>query len=182
MKKILTLIIIPLLSFGQLFTIDNNYIEIYNLSTVGNFSENTYVNTVEDVTISYEIVTDSMPVEWDFQNCFPDCHPLNTYSIDAFSIPGDTSVYLNGHFYPNNIAGEGLIVMELNANHGNQLDTVTWRGIAMPELKIQEYLEQSEEIQFITNLSGQKIKKINSEKMVIITYKDNRSKMCYILR
>jgi len=182
MKKLLLLLIVPFLSFSQVFTIDNDYIEIYNLSTVGNFSENTYVNTLEDITISYEIVTDSMPLEWDFQNCFPDCNPFNTYSIDAFSIPADSSVYLNGHFYPNNIAGEGLLVMELNANHGIYLDTVIWRGIAMPELNMQEHLKESKEIKFITNLSGQKIKKIDLEKVVIVTYKDNQSKMFYILR
>ena len=72
--------------------------------------------------------------------------------------------------------------MELNANHGTYLDTVIWRGIAMPEVNIQEHLTQSEEIKFITNLSGQKIKKIDLEKIVIITYKNNQSKMFYIIK
>ena len=45
MQKFILLLIIPILSLSQVFTIDNDYIEMYNLSTVGNFSENTYVDT-----------------------------------------------------------------------------------------------------------------------------------------
>ena len=79
MQKIIILFIFPFLSFSQLFTIDTDYMEIYNLSSVNNFSENTYVNTLGDINMSYEIIVDSMPASWDFQHCFPECHPINTY-------------------------------------------------------------------------------------------------------
>ena len=98
MKNVLPLIILPLLSFGQLFTIDNDYMELYNISSINNFSENTYVNTLEEVSMSYEIIADSMPAAWDFQHCFPECHPLNTYFIDPIAFDSDSSVFLKGHF------------------------------------------------------------------------------------
>ena len=182
MKKLLPLFIMPLLSFGQLFTIDNDYMEIYNLSSINNFSENTYVNTLNDVNISYEIITDSMPLAWDFQHCFPECHPINTYFIDAISFPADSNVFLKGHFYPNNIAGEGLLIMELEGNHGLHVDTVTWRGIAMENISLKEYLNNSNQIKYMTNIVGQHITNIDGENIVIITDKNNQSTTYYILR
>jgi len=182
MKKLLLLLIIPFLGFGQLFTIETDYMELYNLSSINNFSENTYVNTLQDVNMSFEIIVDSMPSAWDFQHCFPECHPINTYFIDPISFPSDSSVFLKGHFYPNNIPGEGLLVMELNANHGLFVDTVTWRGTAMEETNLIEYLNSSNEIKYITNLSGQQVNSISSENIIIVTYKNNQSKTYYILK
>jgi len=182
MKKYILLLIIPFLSFGQLFTIDNDYMEIYNISSINNFSENTYVNTLNDVNISYQIITDSMPLSWDFQHCFPECHPINTYFIDPISFPSDSSVFLKGHFYPNNIAGEGLLVMELEGNHGIHSDTVSWRGVAMEETGLKEYLNNSSQIKYITNISGQRINNIDNENIIIITDKNNQSKTYYIIR
>ena len=72
--------------------------------------------------------------------------------------------------------------MELNANHGLHLDTVTWRGFAMLDIDVKEYLNETKAIKYITNLSGQYITQIESHKMVIITYIDNTSKICYILK
>ena len=182
MKKLLLLLVIPFLSFGQGFTIENDYMELYNLSSINNFSENTYVNTLEDVSMSFEIIVDSMPAAWDFQHCFPECHPINTYSIAPISFSSDSSVFLKGHFYPNNIPGEGLLIMELEANHGTYVDTVTWRGIAMEETILQEHLNISTEIKYITNLAGQIINNIPSEGVVIVVYENNQSKTYYILK
>ena len=80
--KLYLLILFPLISLAQVFTIENDYIELYSSSTEGEFSENTFLNTLEETTITYEIITDSLPEGWDFQNCFPTCNPLNTYNID----------------------------------------------------------------------------------------------------
>ncbi len=170
------------MSFSQLFTIDTDYMEIYNLSSVNNFSENTYVNTLGDINMSYEIIVDSMPASWDFQHCFPECHPINTYQIDPIAFPSDSSVFLKGHFYPNNIAGEGLLIMEIEANHGIYVDTVIWRGVAMEETNLKEYLNDSNEIKYITNLAGQQIINLNSEEIIIVTYKNNKRKTYYILK
>ena len=182
MRYLLLIFILPIVSYAQIFTIENNYMEIYNLSSINNFSDNTYLNHSQNITVSYQIITDSMPSEWDFQHCFPECHPINTYTIDPIAFIGDSSVFLKGHFYPNNVPGEGLLVMELNANHGLYLDTVTWRGFAMLETDVKEYLNETKEIKYITNLSGQYITQIESHNLVIITYTDNTSKVCYILK
>ena len=175
-------LLIPFFSYCQFFTIDDNYIEMYNSSTQGNFSQNTYLNTIDDLTISYEIIVDSLPIEWEFQNCFPTCNPIGTYSFGPISFPSDSSVYLNGHFYPNGVEGEALLVMELNANHGTQIDTVSWRAVAMSEVNLTEHVDLNSQIKLITNLNGQIVNDIRKEKVLIITYQNNQSKLFYILR
>ena len=179
--KLYLLILFPLISLAQVFTIDNDYIELYSSSTEGEFSENTFLNTLEETIITYEIITDSLPEGWDFQNCFPTCNPLNTYSIDPISFPSDSTIYLNAHFYPNNVPGEGLLKMEISANHGTFVDTVTWRAVASPQINLCENLNDASQIKFITNLSGQKINNLQSEKIFIITYKNNRREVVYII-
>ena len=181
MKRVYFLILFPMIIFSQVFTVDNDYIELYSNSIEGEFSENTFLNTLEETTITYEIITDSLPVGWDFQNCFPNCNPLNTYSIDPISFPSDSSIYLNAHFYPNNVPGEGLLKMEISANHGTFLDTVTWRAVASSQINLSENLNDTSQIKFITNLSGQKINNLQSEKIFIITYKNNRREIVYII-
>ena len=182
MNNLLLLLIIPFLCVGQLFTIDNDEMELYNIASISNFSENTYVNTLDDINMSYQIITDSMPATWDFQHCFPECHPINTYFIDPIAFSADSSVFLKGHFYPNNTPGEGLMVMELEANHGAYLDTVTWRGIAMEETNLKEHINKSNQIKYITNLAGQKINHNEAEGVMIVTYKNNQSTIYYILK
>ena len=182
MKKIFILLLIPFLVSGQVFTIDNNYIEFSDTYTVDNFSASTFLNTLADVSISYEIIVDSIPGGWDFQNCFPTCHPINTYSIDPITFPADSSVYLNGHFYPNNIIGEGLVVMELSAQHGLFLDTVTWRGEAVMELDLEEEFSNNSNIKTIYNMSGQVVKDFSFGNTFIVTFDDNTTKTYFILK
>ena len=68
------------------------------------------------------------------------------------------------------------------ANHGLFVDTVTWRGTAMEETSLIEYLNGSNEIKHITNLSGQQVNIVSSENIIIVTYKNNQSKTYYILK
>ena len=182
MRTLMIFLFIPYLIFGQLFTVNNNYIEFSGSSSDSEFSANTYLNTLADINISYQIISDSMPLAWDFQNCFPTCHPINTYFIDVISFEADTSIYLNGHFYPNNVPGEGLLKMELEANHGTFIDTVIWRGVAMEETGIKEYLNNSKKIKKLTNLKGQEITNLSNENIIIITDQNNISTIYYILK
>ena len=63
------------------------YIEFSGFkSSDAEFSANTYLNTLADINISYQIITDSLPTGWDFQNCFPTCNPINTYFTDVISL------------------------------------------------------------------------------------------------
>ena len=182
MKTILFLFLLPFLAISQMFTIDDDYIEFSDNYTVSNFSANTFLNTFSEVSISYEIIIDSMPSGWDFQNCFPTCHPINTYSIDPISFPADSSVYLNGHFYPNNIIGEGLVVMELSAQHGLYLDTVRWRGEAVMELDLEEEFFNNSNIKTIYNMSGQVVKDFSFGNIFLVTFNDNTTKTYYVIK
>ncbi len=182
MKFIFFLLLFPFLSISQVFTIDDNYIEFSDTCSVNNFSANTYLNTLADVSISYEILLDSIPAGWDFQNCFPTCYPINTFSIDPVSFPADSSVYLNGHFYPNNTPGEGLIMMELSAQHGLYLDTVTWRGEAILALDLDENAIYNSAIKSIHNIKGQIVKDFSFGDLFIVTFNDNSKKTYFVIR
>ena len=175
-------ILLPFFAYSQIFIVENNYIEFSDDYTVDNFSANTFLNTLADISISYEVIVDSMPLGWDFQNCFPTCHPINTYSIDPIEFPADSSVYLNGHFYPNNIIGEGLIVMELSAQHGLYLDTVTWRGEAVMELELEEMLFKNSNIKTIHSISGQVVQDFSFGNTFLVTFDDNTTKTYFILK
>ena len=175
-------ILLPFFAYSQIFIVENNYIEFSDDYTVDNFSANTFLNTLADISISYEVIVDSMPLGWDFQNCFPTCHPINTYSIDPIVFPADSNVYLNGHFYPNNIIGEGLIVMELSAQHGLYLDTVTWRGEAVMELELEEMLFKNSNIKTIHSISGQVVQDFSFGNTFLVTFDDNTTKTYFILK
>ena len=182
MYKVFILLLLPFLANSQMFTVENNYIEFSDDYTVDNFSANTFLHTLADISISYEVIVDSMPIGWDFQNCFPTCHPINTYSIEPIVFQADSSVYLNGHFYPNNIIGEGLIVMELSAQHGLYLDTVTWRGEAVMELELEEILFNNSNIKTIHSISGQVVKDFSFGNTFFVTFEDNTTKTYFILK
>ena len=72
--------------------------------------------------------------------------------------------------------------MELEGNHGTFVDTVTWKGVAMEDVSLRDFLNNSDQIKSITNIAGQKIQNIENERVVIITDTNNESKIYYILR
>ena len=72
--------------------------------------------------------------------------------------------------------------MELSAQHGLYLDTVTWRGTATEETTLKEYLNNSNEIKHISNLNGQIIHNTSSEKIIIVHYKNGQSKTYFIIK
>ena len=182
MNKIFLFWILPFFAMSQIFTVDDNYIECSDNYTVSNFSANTFLNTFSEVSISYEIIVDSMPFGWDFQNCFPTCHPINTYSVDAINFPADSSIYLNGHFYPNNIIGEGLMIMELSAQHGLYLDTITWRGEALLEVDLEEDFFNNSSIKKIHTIHGQLVKDFSDGNIFFVTFEDNTTKTYYVVK
>ena len=181
MKFLNVLILFPFLIHSQVFNLDSDYIEFSGNYLENNFSSNTYLNTLTDVSVSYTIITDSMPSEWDFQNCFPVCNPINTYNFGPISLPADSSVYLNGHFYPNGVLGEGLLIMELSAQHGLYLDTITWRGEAVLELDLEE-VSNTKNIKYIYNINGQQLKSFNNGNYFFVTFDDHSTKTYYIIK
>ena len=60
MKFLNFLILFPFLIYSQVFNLDSDYIEFSGNYLENNFSSNTYLNTLTDVSVSYTIITDSM--------------------------------------------------------------------------------------------------------------------------
>ena len=55
-------------------------------------------------------------------------------------------------------------------------------AVAMSEVNLTEHVDLNSQIKLITNLNGQIVKDIRKEKVLIITYQNNQSKLFYILR
>ena len=115
-------------TFSQGFTIQNNFISVSGNSTDSDFYDNTYLDALSNTIITWSIIYDSVPQGWQYSICFPNCHPIGVTS-GAINISQGNDYYLNGHFYPNNVAGEGMYVMEIDDGNGT-IEQVTWHGIA----------------------------------------------------
>tara|TARA_B100000700_G_C14752991_1_gene718467 strand:+ start:191 stop:739 length:549 start_codon:yes stop_codon:yes gene_type:complete len=127
MKKLLLfLIIVPMIGFGQTHSIDKYSMQMSGNTLDNDISVNTFYNAFDTCNISWVIIKDSMPLEWDFSFCFPDCYAQGVTSSQDVFYPGENN-YLNCHIYPNGTIGEGIIQMEITTNNVHK-DTVTWRG------------------------------------------------------
>ncbi len=166
----LSFILIPFIGFTQ-YSIDDHYLEISGSSADSDFYINTNFNAEQALTVEWVIVQDSMPSEWEFSNCFPSCFTPGTLSGEG-SFEASSQQYLNCHFYPNNVAGEGLVKMEITIN-SSIVDTVTWRGIASDVTDISQwYNNGSNSVVAVYNLFGQKIDKIEPNQIHILQYQD----------
>ncbi len=173
MKSILTTIFIAFaaVSFSQNFTIQNNYLTVTGSSTDPDFSANTNLDALNNGTLVWTIVLDSIPQGWEFSNCFPNCYPVGTTS-GTLNMDQGNSYYLNGHFYPNNIAGEGKITMEIDDGNGT-VEQVTWYGIAGSVGIINNFVNSNQkQIKYIYNLNGQLVSEFTPNQLYIITYND----------
>jgi hypothetical protein len=166
----LSFILIPFIGFAQ-YSIDDHYIEFTDASSVDDFYANTFFNADQALTVEWIIIQDSMPSEWEFSNCFPSCFALGITSGTG-SFEASSQQYLNCHFYPNNVAGEGLVKMEITIN-SSIVDTVTWRGIASDVTDISQWYNNiSNPVVAVYNLFGQKIDKIEPNQIHILQYQD----------
>ena len=125
-KLIYIFLLFSIISFGQ-----NHSIDQYNLQMSGNTNDNdisinTYYNTLDTCSISWNIIKDSLPSQWDFSFCFPDCYALGVANAQNIFFPNE-QVFLNCHMYPNGQEGDGIIQMEIITNNLYK-DTVTWIG------------------------------------------------------
>ena len=161
-------------------TIDDYLIELTDTSTVTDFYKNTYYNAIQNCNVSWEIIETDLPTNWDFSICFPNCfNPGVTNGNSDFS--AGSQQYLNCHFYPNNIAGQGIIKMEIITN-SNITDTVIWIGTAIEVSNIENYLFlQNEEIKSIYTLEGKKVDKIEPNTSLIIQNKSGNIQRIFIV-
>ena len=118
--------LMPILAFGQSHSIDEH--ELFMSGTVEDLdiNINTYYNAIDAVQVEWAIVEADVPEGWEYSFCFPNCHPIGVVEANA-EFSADSEQYLNCHVYPNGIAGEGILRMQLTTN-GAALDTVTWHA------------------------------------------------------
>ena len=118
--------LMPILAFGQSHSIDEH--ELFMSGTVEDvdININTYYNAIDAVQVEWTIVEADIPEGWEFSFCFPNCHPIGVVEANA-EFPAASEQYLNCHVYPNGIAGEGILRMQLTTNGAAQ-DTVTWHA------------------------------------------------------
>ena len=118
--------LMPILAFGQSHSIDEH--ELFMSGTVEDLdiNINTYYNAIDAVQVEWAIVEADVPEGWEYSFCFPNCHPIGVVESNA-EFSADSEQYLNCHVYPNGIAGEGILRMQLTTN-GAALDTVTWHA------------------------------------------------------
>tara|TARA_B110000858_G_C17499586_1_gene335367 strand:- start:68 stop:619 length:552 start_codon:yes stop_codon:yes gene_type:complete len=127
MKKLLIILIaLPMIGFGQMHTIDQHNLQMYGNTNDNDISINTYYNALDTCSISWNIIKDSLPSQWEFSICFPNCYVVGIVNSQNLIYPNEQA-YLNCHMYANGQSGNGIIQMEITTNNLHK-DTVTWLG------------------------------------------------------
>ena len=158
--------------FSQSFSIQQNNVSITGLSTDNDFSQNTYLDALADDSLTWTIVTDSLPSSWDYSNCFPNCYSIGATGGDLV-ISNGQSYYLNCHIYPNNTPGEGFITMEITNSSGST-EQVTWYGVAGSVGIVNQFFDKRSDIKNIYNLNGQIVYDYKPNQIYIVQLNDNR--------
>ena len=90
-------------------------------------------------------------------------------------------VYLNGHFYPNLVAGEGYMQMQITTN-SNFVDTITWYGVASEISNLESFFfSNDKEFIDIYDISGRRVESFENGKIFIVKTKQNTFKTIYVL-
>lgn len=181
MKKItILLFLVPFFIFGQTHSIDNKNLEATGQPSNFDITKNTFYNAFDTCAISWLIINDSVPPQWDISFCFPTCFPIGVMSGQNTFMPSD-KVFINGHFYPNSFAGEGFMQMEITTNL-TQRDTITWYGVAS-EISNVESMFYSENMNIIKiyDINGRIVNQLQKGKTFIVRTNKNTFKTIYVL-
>ncbi|MAW21529.1 MAG: hypothetical protein CMD16_03940 [Flavobacteriales bacterium] len=177
MKKLLIILLyLPIIGFGQTHFIDQHNLQMYGNNSDPDISINTFYNTFDTCSISWNIITDSMPSQWEFSICFPSCFIIGTSSGQDLLLP-DEQVFLNCHMYPNGQVGNGVIQMEITTNNLYK-DTITWNGSISNVSFISEQ-NINNEILKVTDLLGRETKQKNQP--LLYLYNDGTVKKKIII-
>ena len=160
-------------------SIDQNEIILQGYSSDYDFYQNTYYNAFEELTITWEIINADIPNEWDFSICFPECYPIGTNNASNEFITSSSN-YLNCHVYPNNIAGSGLIQMEIITD-GLFVDTVSWIATANEAMMINENIfSNSKQLIKITDGLGREVNRTTHQILFHIYDDGSVEKKCIV--
>tara|TARA_B100001059_G_scaffold68819_1_gene65744 strand:+ start:386 stop:907 length:522 start_codon:yes stop_codon:yes gene_type:complete len=167
-------------TYAQSFNVDENIVNIDACTACAGPASNTNLNALEDATLNWLIVDTDIPVGWDFSICFPNCYEIGVTS-GILNIASGQQYYLNCHVYPNEIAGEGSITMQITDNSGT-IEEVTWNAIIGSAGLFENILDQDElTIKSIYNLQGQKIPELLKNIPQIVVFSDNSRKQVFIV-
>lgn len=164
-------ILVAFNSYSQSFSVQNNSVSLTGLSLDFDFSQNTYLDAYADDSLTWNIISDSLPSSWGFSYCFPNCYSIGVTSGELV-ISNGQSYFLNCHIYPNNTSGEGYITMEISNNSGNT-EEVKWYGVAGSVGIVNQFLEKSGEVKNIYNLNGQIVNDYKPNQIYIVQLNDN---------
>ena len=184
MKKnvLFVFILLTIQSFAtaQSFNIDQNIVNIDACTACTGPASNTNLNALEDATLNWLIVDTDIPEGWEFSNCFPNCYDIGVTS-GVLNITSGQQYYLNCHVYPNEIAGEGSITMQITDNNGT-VEEVTWNAIIGSAGLIDNILDDDKlTIKAIYNLQGEQIPELLKNQLQIIVFSDNSRKQVFII-
>ena len=183
MKKILLILLyLPFIGFTQTHSIDQHQLQMFGNNTDNDISINTYYNSLDSCDISWSIIKDSMPSQWEFSFCFPDCYGMGLTNAQNIFFPNE-QVFLNCHMYPNGQEGIGILQMEIITNNLSR-DTVSWIGNVsgisfVDELNLLDYNNNSA-IKVIDFL-GRKTEK-NKNKLLLYIYDDGKVEKRIIIK
>ena len=166
MKVLHTLIIllIPFVGYNQTHFINQHNLQMYGDAYDSDISINTFYNTLDTCSISWIIITDSMPSQWEFSICFPSCFVVGITSSQDLLLPNEQT-YLNCHMYPNGQLGNGVVQMEITTNDFYK-DTITWNGFISTASFISEH-NTNKRLFRVTNLLGIETKQSNQPLLYI---------------
>ena len=172
MKKILLILIIPGYLFSQTHYLDTNVLYMSGNNVNSDIAINTFYNSVDTCNISWSIINDSLPTNWSFSICFPDCYNVGVVNGSGQFLPNE-KFYLNCHMYPNGTFGEGVVKMEIVTNNIYR-DTVIWYGQVnlFSNLENANSTDQYKLIK-ITDILGREDNNYNN-KLLIYRYSDGR--------
>lgn len=180
MIKLLFLISFAFISFGffsQSFSVDDNLVNIEGDATTQSIANNTFLNASSSDALQWTIIDASIPQEWEFSNCFPNCYNIGVTSGSLEIMEGE-SYYLNCHVYPNNTPGEGSITMQITSNDGTTA-LVTWQAIAGSASLIENALSQKE-IKGYYSREGKKLSEPLKGSIMFVVFLDGTSQQIFI--
>lgn len=176
----LLFLFIPSVLLSQTHTIDKHNMQMSGYVSDYDISVNTFYNTLDTCNISWVVIKDSIPPEWGYSFCFPNCYAQGVNNAQILFLPGENN-YLNCHIYPNGKVGEGVIQMEITTNNIYK-DTITWTGVIFSTSSINKLdVLNSSEVSQIYDISGRKVDELKNSGIYIIEYSNNiRQKFRYI--
>ena len=157
--------------FAQTHTIEQLFVELSGEATADDFSNNTYYHAIDSCSVSWQVISDSVPDGWLVSFCFPNCYePGVTSASSVFSDNSDQ--YLNCHIYPNNVTGTGVVKMEITTNNTHK-DTVVWSATALENLFLTELDASAKgKILNVYNLEGKMISKSITDQIVLVEFEN----------